>query len=691
MNNNIKFDEFHKPDYNDWKKASVEALKGADFDKKLFNQLYEGITLKPIYNKSENEDSSQFKNQVPGFYPFIRGCKPLGYKSNSWQISQSINESNPIDFNKAATKAVENGQTAISIYIKKSISAGNSNIDVEDRAGLNLQNIDDFKSAFDNFPITDIPLHFHAGISSLSLLAAFIAFCRKSGISSHNIKGSLNFDPLGFAAISGNLHSKENAFDEMAVMTKWAAVNMKDFRIIGVDGSIYRDSGANSVQEIAFMLSTGVEYLKELNSRQINIDTAAGKIRLITSTGGNFFVEIAKLRALRALWSKIIRLSVGNAESQKAEIHVKSTMFNKSALDIHTNMLRNTGEAMAAIIGGCNSLEIEPFDKLTGKCDEFSLRSARNNQLVLLHESHLANTADPAGGSYFIECLTDSIARHAWDLFRTIESRGGKSKSLETGFIQELVSNNSSEMMKNFSTRKDVLVGVNKYPNKNNSILSKLTQNDTIHAGRNQKTIDSQILEKLHNPETIIEGAIEAAESGYGIIEINKFLHSNPDKHYRINPIRNTRLAEMFEKLHENAEIFKEKTGTLPQVLIIPFGQPKEYKARVDFSTEFLAVGGFQIYEAAACDSIDEAIKTSVESGKKIIIICSSDDKYPLFVPELSRKIKSASKGILLVLAGFPSEFVDDFKASGINEFIHIKADIYGTLGRIQEFAFKAG
>ncbi len=484
--------EFKPATFNEWKKLSEMSLKGKSLGQ-LIKENYENIVTKPIYICEVVKKDENFISNLPGFEPYLRGT---GFINKEWDILQKIPEPEPKSFNKELKRNLSCGQNAIFLQIDEDSSEGlNPNKSSKNNAGRKGTSIfcpDDFSTALKNINIENHPVYIKIKYSPAAVAAMFDAFLQKStGYSSTSLrmtktrdssaslrmtKGGFFYDPILTLAGDGFYPvSMEDAFNEIAWIITWAnkdastPLSMTEkgklprFAILTVNGNLFNDAGGNAVQELAFTFATAVEYIRELLIRGLNIDEIATRISLSYSIGPNFFIEIAKLRAARVLWAKIIKEFGGNEESMKAVIHAETCKWNKSKSSPYVNILRATGEAMSAIMGGCNSLSVGWFDDAFGVPGKLAKRLARNTQIILKEECEILDTADPAGGSWYVENLTAELAKAAWDLFRKVEKEGGMLKALKNGLPQKMLEEVRLKREKAISEGKDVLVGTNKY------------------------------------------------------------------------------------------------------------------------------------------------------------------------------------------------------------------------------------
>lgn len=683
------FPEFSPQTIEAWRAAAVAALKGASFEKKLITRTYEGIDLQPIYHP---EDVAGIAHQysAPGAPPFVRGSQPAGYRGQAWAIAQEINAPTPEAFNEMLRAEIERGQTAINIVPDRPTRACQDPDQVESelvgRHGISLASADDWTQALKDIELAKLPLLVRAGAAALPLTVLLVASLRKQGRDPKILKGSIAFDPLAVLAHQGSLPvSLAQAYDELAQLTGWAAANAPDLDTVSVYGDAYHESGASAVQELAYMLGAGTEYLRTLLDRGLSIDTAAGRMRFFFVVGSNFFGEVAKLRAARILWAQVVQAFGGSVAVQAMKQHARTALFNKSTLDPYVNMLRTTIEAFAGAAGGVDSLQVAPFDAVMGSSDNFGRRVARNQQLVLQQEAHLTRVIDPAGGSWYVETLTDDLARRAWALFQEIEAGGGLAAALQAGTVQKAIADVATERANNLAKRRDVMVGVNQFANpKEKPLQSPEVLDEVIYkersgliaSQRNHPTSQS-VLEKLNNAsgERVVDVAIEAAEAGATLSEIAQVLRAGDSEAISITPLCLHRIAEPFEALRARSVAYLAEHGHAPRIFLATMGPLAQHKARADFSQGFFEVGGFELIYPAGFDSAEEAARAAAETGAQAVVICSTDETYPELVPALAEALKATLPEAALVLAGYPEDQVKDHMAAGVEFFVHLRAD----------------
>jgi methylmalonyl-CoA mutase len=456
------------------------------------------------------------------------------------------------------------------------------------------------------------------------------------------LHGAVLGDPFAEWLRHGQLPvTLESAFDGIAALTAGVQREGLRLRTIGVDAGQWAEAGAHAVQELAFGLATGVEYLRAMDARGVGIDTAGPRVLFTCALGSNLFMEIAKLRAARLLWSRAVAAAGGGAEAQRLVIHGRTSRWNKTVLDPHVNLLRTTCEAFAGVMGGCAGLQVGAFDECLRTPDEFSRRLARNLQIILAEECQLGRVVDPAGGSWYVETVTQQLAAKAWAQFQEIERRGGMAAAIREGYPQGLVEKTAAERVGAVEARRDGVIGTNLHPN---------------------------LREKLPVVPATNRPAPVAAPGG-------------------VKPLVPRRRAEPFEALRQRAEACLARTGARPKVLLAGLGPRKQHAARADFSSAFFAAGGFEPVTGKGLDTPEAAARAALESGAPIVVICSTDDTYPVLVPPLAGALKAAAKPPLVVLAGLPAtpELQQQFKSAGVDEFIHLRANCAKLLATFQD------
>ncbi len=431
------FAEFESTTREQWLDAVLKSLRSETF-KSLITQTYEGIHIHPL-PQADDLDGIQHHRSLPGQFPYVRGIRAGGYRARPWLIAQAIDVSDPREFNQALKNGLAKGQTAIAL---------------PDKAQLN--DPADIRLALADIDLKRFPLLVHSDTRAdhiYDLLGQ--AF---DDVSLAQLSGCIGYDPLSGLARNGSMPAE--ALERLAAHGRQVQDKSPQLGSIGVSTAAYHDAGANAVQELALAIATGVAYLRELNDRGLAVEKIAPKLHFFMSIGENFFMEVAKFRAIKLLWAQVTR-TLGIR--QNMTIHARSGRRNKSRRDAHVNLLRLTSEALSAAIGKVDSIELTPFDEPLGKADDFSRRLSRNLQLILQEELRLVELIDPAGGAWHVEKLTDQLARSAWSRFQRIEAAGGLLASLRSGAIRAEIEAVAAQRRRDMASGDAILVGSNRY------------------------------------------------------------------------------------------------------------------------------------------------------------------------------------------------------------------------------------
>ncbi len=695
--------DFAIPTFEDWKKQVEKDLKGESFDKKLITKTYEEINLQPIYTSNDIKDLPQIDN-FPGFQNYLRGNSASGFIGREWEIAQEYNQALPEDLNENLRSDLNRGLNSINIVLDHptmlGLDADQSNAGEVGKEGLSISGVRKMQVLFKDIDLTNQPINISCGFSALPITLLFTAYAHETRTTLMNIKGSITSDPYDYLLAKGDLpNSLKQIFNEIKLSTELMIKSNSPLKTIGVSGLNFNNTGANAVQELAFTLATAVEYLNEIISRGLKADDVAKRIKFTFGIGSFYFMEVSKLRAARLLWSKILEAYEVNSENRKMFIHGKTSQFNQTYFDPFVNSLRTTTEAFSAIVGGVDSLQTNAYDEMFNESDDFSRRLARNTQIILKEESHLDQVIDPAGGSFFVEKLTDDIANAAWKLFQSIEENGGMLKAIQSGYILEEINKVAEAKKKDFAKRKSVLVGTNMYANPKEEMMEiKKKDYEAIYKKRVEYIQKYRItgedkkhqsilakLQKIADTKTydLIDDAIEAFLEGASLGEVSKSIRSSAETGIKVSPLNKFRLVEIFEDLRIASENYKKQTGSKPKVFLATMGPLKQFKARADFSRAFFEVGGFEIVYPNGFATTDEAVKSAVESKAQAVVICSTDDTYPELVPPIVNGIKEKSKDITIILAGYPKDQIEEHKKSGVDDFIYLGADAHQILSSL--------
>ncbi len=704
----VTFDEFTEPTWDEWVEACNALLKGKPFDKIMYTKNYEGITFEPIYTR-KGTDAVLPTDNYPGMGDFLRGATVNGYVHEPWGIAQACDETLPAENNELLKEEIAKGSTVYNIKLDTATLNG---IDVKDAekpgdTGVNLTTVEDMSVLLNGLDLKKYPIMIYTGAGAKGILALSAAALKGAGKEVKDLRGVIGADPIGELVKSGKTATSLSAlYDEMAETIKYARANAPKLRTVFVNSDVYTNGGADSVQEVAYTFATAVEYVREMQKRGIELHDIAESLYFCFNQGANFFMEIAKLRALRMIWAAIMEAFGAELADRAIMVHGRSARFTKTVVDPYVNMLRNCTQTFSSVVGGVNTYDNPPFDELIRKGDVFSRRIARNLHVMLQEEFGMLSPIDAAGGSWGVETLTKQITEKIWAEFQKIEEKGGIVKALEAGYPQAQVADILAKRFKALEMRSDRAVGVNMYPNMTEEPLER-REEDTPKLKKEREAavaayvadIDTNYLAgKLAAVETV-EGAIEAFSNGATIGQVAA-AGCKAEAVETVEAIAAHHWTERYEALRFDTEDYIKKTGKNVEVFLANMGPIPQHKARADFSTSFLQVGEFNVHlnngfqddedkPGSRYEKCVEALKAGIdENGTPydVAVICSTDATYPEDVPALAPMIKAANPNITLFLAGAaPKDLELVYKEAGVDDFISVKANCFATLKMLQK------
>lgn len=696
-------EDFEPPSLDAWHQEAVRLLKGAPFDKKMLAETYEGITLQPMYTRQNTADLVHAR-VLPGDVPFTRATTRLGYRREPWWVAQELPYPDYQEFNAALREGLERGQTAVNLVLDTASQSGQDPDharagQVGDR-GTSIASVLGLSRALAGVDLEFTPLLVQPGSAALPFAAMIVAWLRKSGRDVTRMRGSIGMDPLAGLVTHGELPlALDRAYDELALLSRWAKVHAPGVRTLSAYGFPYHEAGGSAVHELGFTLAAGVHGLRELERRGLDVAEAADRIQFGFAVGTQFFLEVAKLRAARLLWARVVE-GAGGGDGGRMVIHARTGNRSLTRVDPYVNILRATTGAFSAVMGGCDSLHVAPFDAPIGLPSPLSRRLARNTQTILREESHFEAVIDPAGGACYVEALTEQLAHKSWELFQRTEAAGGLVKALKDGWPQQEVAAVAGQRRRNAAVRKEALVGTSVFPNATETPVTPHTCDPASFHDARSRTLQRlrtslehaeavEVLERLHRifdspPDELFETLVSAAEAGATIGELTTILRHGEGDLPRVAPIHAFRIAEPFEQLRERVEKWRADRRD-PLVFLANIGPVSGYMPRLEFTRSFFRVGGFSVEGDRWFGSPEEASEAAIAAGAPVVAIVSTDDQYPQVVPEVAARVKTRQPDAVVVLAGFPKDQVETFREAGVDEFIHIRADVPSVLGQLAQ------
>lgn len=665
------FEGFEPATYAAWKAETERLLKGAPFDKVMRKQTLEGITLEPIYDLNSVSNLPHL-DQLPGVLG-ARGSRNLGYRDQVWESAQEIFEPTAAAANAAVHEALLRGGTALVLPLDYATSQG---LDFGTAApgtigscGTPIQTAADFRSLLAGVDPVAAPVYFRGGRTAPLLAPLFRSFVEEGGFDLRAIRGSIGYDPVGDAVVEGALPlaaTVERWIGELACEVGQVVPGLK---LLRADGLLYRNAGANAIEEVAAVLATANHYISILVGNGMTPADASGRIEFAFALGGDFFMEIAKLRAARIVWGQI--LAQWGVDPKEARMHLsaRTSIYNKTRRDPYVNMLRATTEALSGVIGGVDTLTVGCFDEVVRHPATFCRRIARNLQLILAEECELTKVIDPGGGSWYLENLTDQVGRGILDLFRDIEAEGGILETLTSGTLQQKIAATDRQARKLLGQRRHSLVGTNVYPN-----LGEKPLPETARVAGPQPVSDNG----SGNGVTDLAGAGQALATGATVSAVAGALKMT-EGFVGVEALPCRRLAMDYERLRDAAETHAAKEGQPPRIALVTIGALKFHKVRADFTRAFFEAGGFEVLQNDGTTDPAEAVERLRESGARIAVVCGTDEQYGEHFEALAKAIKVALPSTSLVLAGTPGDRESAFREAGMDDFIFVKSPHYET------------
>ncbi len=617
----------------------------------------------------EDLENLSHLNTDPGEFPYTRGIK----QQNDWNISENITAPSIKESNRCAREAVEMGADSLYIYLEAAPNEGMLGGDIR---GVPLQEQKNMKNLLEGIDLKSVSVHFDGGIVTPLIYCMYMNEIERQKLNPADVNASFYYDPFTWGAAHGRWPNSEEKTGEII-----SGLCNLPFRSLGINGTFYRNCGATIVQELGSALSIGSEFLAYAAKHDIPISEAARSIHMRLSAGPLYFPEIAKFRAARLLWSKIVSAYDPDATREaKLIIQAETSSWNKTITDPHTNILRTTTEAMSAIIGGADSVRIGPFDSRFRQPSSHARRIARNIHHILRNEAYFHRVTDPSAGSYYIEQLTDKIASGSWDFFRFLEKQGGFSKALEGRFLQLAVDESVRKKQSKIRTGERIFVGGNQYPNPDDQFPDQMFRDYPVQSleQTGKVSLNNGHLSDIKKAFTDNAKIGDAAEA---VFRVQKQLYPSLEPWHATAP---------FESLRIRTVQYQKIKGTVPLVTLLAIGNKKESTIRADFSANYFGVAGYETRKSTGYDSIDEAANEIKSIKPEIIVLCSSDKDYRELVEpfcKVFREIKESKP--ILILAGLPEESLQDYRQSGIDYFIYKGSDVYETLnvihGKLEE------
>jgi methylmalonyl-CoA mutase len=681
------------PTLDDWSAAASKDLKGTD-PAALAWETPEGITVKPLYTAADLEELGEV-DTLPGFAPYTRGVRATMYTNRPWTVRQYAGFSTAEASNAFYRRNLAAGQMGLSVAFDLATHRGYDSdhpnvVGDVGKAGVAIDSVEDMKILFDGIPLDKMSVSMTMNGAVIPVLAMFIVAGEEQGVDRSLLAGTIQNDILKeFMVRNTYIYPPSPSMRIVADIIGYTATEMPKFNSISISGYHMQEAGATAVQELAFTIADGKEYVRAALANGLDVDAFAGRLSFFFAIGMNFFMEIAKLRAARVLWHRVMsEFEPKKPGSLMLRTHCQTSGVSLTEQDPYNNVVRTTVEALAAVLGGTQSLHTNSFDEALGLPTEFSARIARNTQLILADEAGVTRTVDPLGGSYYIESLTTSLVDAAWELICEVEELGGMTKAVESGMPKLRIEESAARKQARVDRGQDIVVGVNKYVPENvesvdvldidnaKVLQEQLAKLASIRAERDeadcQAALDA-LTEGARGSGNLLALAVDAARARATLGEISDAMEEVFGRHKaEIRTIAGVYADayqgdEDFAELQGEIETFAEAEGRRPRMLVVKMGQDGHDRGAKVIATAFADLG-FDVDMGPLFQTPAEAARDAVEHDVHVIGISSQAAGHKTLVPMLIEELEKAGAGDIVVVCGgvIPPQDYDMLYEAGV-------------------------
>ena len=677
-----------------WQKKAEEELRGESIDSLNWDTL-EGIQVKPLYTSQDLLELEHLDN-LPGFLPFLRGPKATMYSKRPWTIRQYSGFSTAEESNKFYRDNLAAGQTGLSVAFDLATHRGYDSDhprvpgDVG-KAGVAIDSIEDMKILFDQIPLDQMSVSMTMNGAVIPIMAMFIIAAEEQGVDKNDLKGTLQNDILKeFMVRNTYIYPPDHSMRIVADIIAYCSTHLPQFNSVSISGYHMLEAGATCTQELAYTIADGLEYVRAAKNQGLDVDSFAPRLSFFFGIGMNFFMEIAKLRAARFLWSELIKqeFQPKDPRSQMLRTHCQTSGVSLTSQDPYNNIIRTTIEAMAAVLGGTQSLHTNSFDEALALPTPFSAEIARSTQLVLREESGLTKVVDPLAGSYYIESLTGSIINEARKLIEEVEELGGMTKAVQAGVPKLRIEESAAIRQARIEKKEEVVVGVNDYFSSNGQDVDiRLIDNEDV---RNQQITklestkesrDDTVCQKtLGNIESVaknggnlLEAAIEAAKARATVGEISEAMENIFGRHQAVSQSisgvyrKEYEGEDEFMDVEKAVEQFLKTNGRRPRILVAKLGQDGHDRGAKVIATAFADLG-FDVDIGPLFQTPEEAAKQAIENDVHILGVSTQAAAHKTLVPMLIDCLKQENADNILVVCGgiIPDNDIPELESMGV-------------------------
>jgi methylmalonyl-CoA mutase len=683
------------PTVKDWEKLVEKETKGRTADEMTW-QTPEGIAVKPLYTAEDTIGIDHMDN-LPGFAPFKRGPKATMYAGRPWTVRQYAGFSTAEESNAFYRKNLAAGQQGLSVAFDLATHRGydSDHPRVEGdvgKAGVAIDSVEDMKILFDSIPLDKVSVSMTMNGAVLPVMASFIVAAQEQGVEPEQLAGTLQNDILKeFMVRNTYIYPPEPSMRIVSDILSYSAELMPKFNSISISGYHMQEAGATNVQELAYTIADGIEYVRTAINSGMDVDKFAPRLSFFFAIGMNFFMEIAKLRAARILWATLMeeKFSPKDQRSLMLRTHCQTSGVSLTSKDPYNNIMRTTIEGMAAVLGGTQSLHTNSFDEALGLPTEFAARIARNTQLVLQEETGITKVVDPLAGSYYIESLTKELVEAALVLINEVEDMGGMTKAVESGMPKLRIEEAAALRQVAIDRGKEVIVGVNKYQLSkepeidvrdidNSSVRdAQILRLNRLRAERDSTSCEKTLTALTEAAQTgegnLLALAVEAARERATVGEISDALEEVWGRHRaQTRSISGVYSAayegdEGFMKIKQKVEDFAERQGRRPRMLVVKMGQDGHDRGAKVIATAFADLG-FDVDIGPMFQTPEEAARQAIENDVHVVGVSSQAAGHKTLVPQMIESLKRQGAGEIIVICGgvIPPKDYDELTAIGV-------------------------
>jgi len=692
-------DDFKKRTLDDWRAQASEELAGASPDK-LAWETPEGLWVKPLYTAADLE-GLEAAATLPGFPPYLRGPRATMYANRPWTVRQYGGFSTAEATNEFFKRNLAGGQTGLSVAFDLATHRGYDSdhprvLGDVGKAGVAIDSVEDMKILFRDIPLDKVSVSMTMNGAVLPVMASFIVAGEEQGVPAKKLSGTIQNDILKeFMVRNTYIYPPGPSMRIVADVIEYTAKHMPRFNSISISGYHMQEAGATAVQELAFTLADGVEYVRAALSRGLDIDEFAPRLSFFFAIGMNFFMEIAKLRAARLIWARLMRpFAPKNAVSLALRTHCQTSGVSLTEQDPYNNVVRTTIEALAAVLGGTQSLHTNAFDEALALPTPASARIARNTQLIIRDETGIPKVIDPLGGSFYLESLTVSLAKAASELIQEVEAMGGMTKAVESGMPKLRIEEAAARRQARIDRGEEIIVGVNRYRPEEKTDVEVLDIDNTevreaqvlrlkqVRSSRDERrckaALDALAEAAARGEGNLLELSVQAARARASVGEISDALERVFTRHRAVmrsvSGVYGAAYAgdEGFKRVEREVEAFAQEEGRRPRLLVVKLGQDGHDRGAKVIATAFADLG-FDVDIGPLFQTPEEAARQAIENDVHVIGVSSQAAGHKTLVPALLESLRAqGADDILVVLGGVvPPQDYEALRAQGV-------AAIYG-------------